>query len=188
MVLHPPNCSDDLPVALTKGIPVREDDDVDRDAPPTVVGAVAAGSVPLPFLAVYAVMFIVHGGFHPVVPPDITDTQRGELIAGLIALALFLVSFVAVIWMLNGSRRWPFVIVQLADLAAAIDLAVDRTKGGGTTAVVLIAAALIALVLSLTPAASAYVGHRWRQRRRRPRPAPNPAPEPAVGSEESAHQ
>ena len=165
---------------------MRDDDDVDRDAPPTVVGAVAAGSVPLPFLAVYAVMFIVHGGFHPVVPPDITDTQRGELIAGLIALGLFLISFVAVIWMLSGARRWPFVIVQLADLAAAIDLAADRTRGGGITAVVLIAAAIIALALALTPAASSYVGRPWWRRRRRARPMPKPAPEPAVESEESA--
>lgn len=148
---------------------MRDDDDLERDAPPTVVWAVAAGSVPLPFLAVYAVMFIVHGGFHPVVPPDITDTQRGELVAGLIALVLFLVSFVAVIWMLNGSRRWPFLTVQVAVLAAAVDLAVDRTRGGGVTAVVLIAAAVVALALALTPSAAAFVGGpAWPQWRKRP--------------------
>jgi hypothetical protein len=143
------------------------DDDVDRDAPPLVVGAVAAGSVPLPFLAVYAVMFIVHGGFHPVVPPDITSTQHGELVAGIIALVLLVVSFVAVIWMLNGSRRWPFVLVQLADLAAAIDLVVDNTRGGGITAFVLVAAAAVALVLALTPQTSAYIGRPRRFRRQR---------------------
>jgi hypothetical protein len=161
-----------------------DEDDVDRDAPPTVVWAVAAGSVPLPFLAVYAVMFIIHGGFHPVVPPDITDTQHGELVAGLIALVLFLISFVAVIWMLNGSRRWPFLVVQLADLGAAVDLVADRTRGGGITAVVLIVAAVVALVLALTPAASSFVGSSWPRRRNRSSSGPDAGA--GVAAEESA--
>jgi hypothetical protein len=156
VVLHSPKRSDGHHVALTKESSVR-DEDVERDAPPTVVGAVAAGSVPVPFLAVYAVMFIVHGGFHPVVPPDITSTQRGELVVGIVALVLFVLSFVAVIWMLNGTRRWPFVLVQLADLAGAADLLVDTTKGGGITAFVLGAAALAALVLAFLPSSADYI-------------------------------
>ncbi|HVU91511.1 MAG TPA: hypothetical protein VHC23_04715 [Jatrophihabitans sp.] len=144
------------------------DADVDRDAPPVVVGAVAAGSVPVPFLGVYAVMFIVHGKIHPVVPPDITDSQNGEFVAGLIALALFVVSFVAVIMMLNGTRRWPFVLVQLADLAGAIDLVSDRTRGGGFTAVVLGVAALVAIVLAFLPQSHRYVRDRRPGRAGRP--------------------
>lgn len=146
------------------------DDDVERDSPGIVVAASAAGAVPLPFLAVYAVMFIVHGGFHPVVPPDITSTQHGELVVGIIALVLFVISFVALIWMLGGSRRWPFVLVQLFDLAAAVDLIVDRTRGGGLVAIVLGIAALAALVLSFLPPANEYFGRPRRSRRRR-RPA-----------------
>jgi hypothetical protein len=141
------------------------DDDVDRDAPPVVVGAATAGSVPVPFLAVYAVMFIVHGKFHPIVPPDITSTQNGEFVAGLIALALFLVSFVAVIWLLNGTRRWPFVLTQLAVLAGAIDLVVDDTRGGGLTAVVICVTAVVALVLAFLPQSAAYVRGPGRRRR-----------------------
>ena len=141
------------------------DDDLDREAPPIVVAAVASGAVPVPFLGVYAVMFIVHGKFHPVVPPDITSTQNGEFVAGLIALALFVVALVAVIMMLNGSRRWPFAIVQLAVLAGAIDLVVDSTRGGGVTGFVLVAAAAVALVLAFFPAASAYVRGPRRPRR-----------------------
>src|SRR3954453_903561 len=99
--------------------------DVDREAPPIVVAAVAAGSVPVPFLAVYAVMFIVHGKFHPVVPPGITGTNNGGFGAGVIASGLFAAALVAVIMMLSGSRRWPFVIVQAAVLAGAVDLIVD---------------------------------------------------------------
>jgi hypothetical protein len=155
------------------------DEDLERDTPPVVVGAVAAGSVPLPFLAVYAVMFIVHGGFHPVVPPDITGSQRGELIAGILALVLFVVSFVAVLWMLNGTRRWTFVLVQLANLAAAIDLVVDTTRGGGFTAFVLAAAAVLALVLALLPQTSAYVRANRRRTERIWSPRASGTPEPA---------
>jgi hypothetical protein len=143
------------------------DDDVEREAPPIVVGAVAAGSVPVPFLGVYAVMFIIHGKFHPVVPPDITGTQHGEFVAGIIALVLFVVSFVAVVMMLNGTRRWPFVIVQLAVLAGAVDLIVDSTRGGGVVGVALVVTSVIALVLAFVPAASAYVWHRPRRIRLR---------------------
>ena len=154
------------------------DDDIERDTPPMVVGAVAAGSIPLPFLAVYSVLFIVHGGFHPVIPPDVTSTAHGELAVGLAALALFVVSFVAVLWMLGGTRRWPFILVQLADLAAAVDLVVDATRGGGFTAYVLGAAALVAVVLACTPQASEYVGRPRRRGRRRQRADEPTAPAP----------
>ena len=147
------------------------DDDVEREAPPVVVAAVTAGSVPVPFLAVYAVIFIVHGRFHPVVPPDVTSTQGGEFAVGLVALALFAISFVALIMMLNGSRRWPFVLVQLAVLAGSIDLIVDSTRGGGVVGFVLAAAAVAAIVLALLPASWAYVRRprrrNWPGRRRR---------------------
>lgn len=161
------------------------DDDVDRETPPMVVAAVSAGSIPLPFLAVYSVLFIVHGGFHPVIPPDITSTAHGELAVGIVALVLFVISFIAVLWMLGGTRRWPFILVQLADLAAAVDLVVDATRGGGFTAYILGAAALVALVLSFTPQASEYIGRPRRLRRRRPaavEPAAPPAPSEFVAN------
>jgi len=85
---------------------VRDDDDL-RDTPPMVVGAVAAGTAPVPFLAVYSVMFIVHGGFHPVVPPDITSTAHGELVAGIITVALLIIAVTTLLWLLNGRRRCP---------------------------------------------------------------------------------
>lgn len=131
-------------------------DDVDRESPPTVVGAVAAGTAPLPILAVYAVVFIVRGGFHHVVPPDITGTNRGELVAGIVALVLFAVSVVALLWMLGGTRRWPFVVVQLGMLGAALDFLVDSTRGGRFVSVVLLVAAVLALVLSFAPQSARY--------------------------------
>ncbi|MDT4915441.1 MAG: hypothetical protein QOH89_141 [Pseudonocardiales bacterium] len=147
------------------------DDDEVREAPPVVVGAVAAGTAPLPFLAVYAVMFIVHGGFHPVVPPDITGSNRGELIAGIIALALFIISVVALLWMLNGRRRWPFVIVQVGVLAAAIDFIVDETKGGRFVSTILVVTSVIALVLAFAGQSWSYLGRTRPTRRRRLLPA-----------------
>ena len=55
------------------------DDDESRDAPPVVIGAVAAGVAPLPFLAVYAVLFISRGTVHPVTPPDVGNSKTTEL-------------------------------------------------------------------------------------------------------------
>jgi hypothetical protein len=145
---------------------MRDDDDV-RETPPAVVGAVAAGTAALPFLAIYAVMFIVHGGFHKVAPPDITGSSEGELFAGIIALLLFIVAIVTLLWMLNGRRRWPFVIVQLALLVTAVIFVLDDTKGGRTISVVLGLAALVALTFAFAPDSWAHVG-RSRPARRKP--------------------
>lgn len=153
---------------LANGVNVRNDDEV-RETPNSVVWAVAAGTAPLPFLAVYAVMFIVHGRVHKVAPPDITSSSNGEFVAGLIALALFVITVVALLWMLNGRRRWPFLIVQLGLLGTAIDFFVDVTKGGRFVSFVVAVAALAALVCALTPSAWDYFGRRAPQLRRRPR-------------------
>jgi hypothetical protein len=145
---------------------VRDDDEV-RETPSAVVWAVAAGTAPLPFLAVYSVMFIVHGGFHRVVPPDITSSAHGELIAGIIALTLFIVDVVTLFWMMNARRRWPFLIVQLGMLGTAIDFFIDVTKGGRFVSFVVALAALAAIVCALLPPAWDFFGHRVPRLRRR---------------------
>lgn len=160
------------------------DEPEERDAPGVVVWAVAAATASLPILAVYAITFIVHGGVHPVAPPDITDSARGELYAGLFALALLLVSIVAMLWMLSGRRRWPFVIVQLGMLATAIDFFVDATKGGRVVSLVVGVASLVALVCAFTRPAWAYLNQRPPVLRRRPPAAldheANPDPDAAA--------
>jgi len=154
------------------------DDDEDRETPPAVIGAVAAGTGAMPFLAVYATLFIIHGGFHHVVPPDITNSNRGELVAGLICLVAFVVGIVTLVWLLNGRRRWPFVIVQAALLAISIDFFIDPTKGGRAVSALVILTSFIALVLSAHPQTWDHLGRRcpaplaWMfGRRRAPRPA-----------------
>ena len=159
---------------------MRNDDEV-RDTPGAVVWAVAAGTAPLPFLGVYAVLFIVHGTFNPVAPPDITTTTGGELVAGIIAAALFIVDVVALLWMLNGRRRWPFVLVQLGMLGTAIDFFVDVTKGGRQVSFVVALAALVGLGCAAAPQSWEYFGQQLPRLRRRPA-----APDDAAELAESA--
>src|SRR4051812_41084534 len=153
-------------VTMSRQASDRSDDEV-RETPSAVVWAVASGTTPLPFLAVYAVLFIVHGGFHKVAPPDITSTAHGELVAGIIALAGFLVAVIGLLWMLNGKRRWPFVIVQAAMLATAIDFILDDTKGGRFVSFVVAVTALAAIVLAFAPGSWEHVGRRRPTRRTR---------------------
>jgi hypothetical protein len=146
-----------------------EDDDM-REAPPAVIGAIAAGVAPTPFLAVYAVLFIAHGFFHPVQPPDITTTRTGEQIAGVIAALLLLVLVLTVFWLLNGRRRWPFAIGQFATLVTSVDFMLDPTTGSPAVPAVLALTSAAALVLAFLPASSAWVGMaprlpRWPRRR-----------------------
>lgn len=138
-------------------------DDEDRETPPAVVGAVAAGTAPLPFLAVYATMFIVHGQFHHVIPPDVTSTDRGELLVGLLCLALFLLGLVTLVWLLNGRRRWPFVLLQAGLLGVAIDFLLDTTKSGPLVSALVGLTSLAAVVLCGHPQAWEHVGLRCPQ-------------------------
>lgn len=126
-------------------------DDEVRDTPLSVICAVAAGVMPLPFLAVYAVTFLVHGSIHPVNPPDVTTTKGGEFVVGLIALAVFVLVTISVLWLLNARRRWPFAIMQAAILGTAIDFFVDDTKGGPAISFLIILTSLAAVVLAFLP-------------------------------------
>src|SRR5690349_20190347 len=132
--------------------------DESHDAPPVVIAAVAAGVAPLPFLAVYAVLFISRGTVHPVTPPDVGNSKTSELIAGLIALALFVIGSLAALWLLDGRRRWLFVVCQLALLATSIDFIIDSSMGSRAIPVVLAVTSLIALVLAVHPATWKHMG------------------------------
>ncbi len=138
-----------------------DDDDYLPETPPLVVGAIAAGVTPLPFLLVYAVLFIAHGTISPVVPPDITNSKGDELVAGLIALAAFCLMSLSLLWLMNRRRRWPFVIGQLAAFAACVDFVVDPTVGAREISVVVALTSAAAVVLALMPISAQYVGSRW---------------------------
>ena len=78
--------------------PVPHADD-EADTSLLVLTAAGLGFVPVPFLAMYALLFLLHGLFVPVQPPDITTTRGGEALAGLVALVLL----VAFSWALAAS-------------------------------------------------------------------------------------
>jgi hypothetical protein len=150
-----------------KGVAV----DDESETPGTVIASVAVGVTPLPFLAVYATLFIARGGFRPVNPPDITSSAHGELIAGLIAALLFIVGSISVFWFVGGTRRWLFALGQAATLATAIDFVSDATSGPASIPVLLIITSVISLVLAFLPASSTYMGDYRRARRNYSEPA-----------------
>ena len=137
----------------------------EQETPATVIAAVAVGVAPLPFLAVYATLFITRGAFRPVNPPDITTTAHGELGAGLIALALFLIGGISIYWFAGGTRRWLFALGQLATLATAIDFVLDSTSGpAGIPALLLLTSAAALVLAFLKPSWRHMSGHREQRR------------------------
>jgi hypothetical protein len=145
---------------------VADDDDL-RNAPAVVTASVAAGVAPTPFLAVYAVLFLAHGFVHPVQPPDITSTRGGEKVAGIITVVLLVAMVITIFWFMNGRRRWPFVVGQLATLVVCVDFVIDSTTGSPAVPIVLGLTSATALVFALLPASGDYVGTRlWLPHRR----------------------
>jgi hypothetical protein len=116
--------------------------------PSTVIGAVAAGTVVVPFLIVYSFLFIVRGAFVEVDQPDITGSRSGELVAGLVALCYL----IFVLWgmgrLLSGWDRWVFCAGQLVTFAVALDLLLDTSSGEPQVPAVVLVASLLALVLA----------------------------------------
>jgi hypothetical protein len=131
--------------------------------PPTVIGAVAAGTVVVPFLIVYSFLFIVHGAFVQVDQPDITGSRAGELAAGLIALAFLLLVLWGMGRLLNGYDRWVFAVGQLITLGAALDLLLDSASGEPQVPAVVLVASLLALVLTFLPPSWRWVASRGGQ-------------------------
>ena len=127
-----------------------------RETPPTVIGAVAAGVAPAPFLLTYAVLFILHGTVFPVDPPDITGSQGGEALAGLVALAFLVLVVLGLSWFLSGRTRWLFLAGQLATLGTCVNFLLDSTSGQPEVPVVLIIASGAAVVLACVPPSWAW--------------------------------
>lgn len=154
--------------------------DEDRETPPTVIGAIAAGVAPTPFLLTYAVLFILHGTVFPVDPPDITSTQGGEALAGLVALVFLALIVLGLGWFLSGRTRWLFLAGQLATLGTCISFLLDSTSGQPQVPIVLIIASVAAMVLGCVPPSWAWAA-RERPADRAADPAPDGARDPGLG-------
>ena len=135
-------------------------DDYTHNTPGTVTAAVACGVAPVPLLAVYSVIFMIHGSIRPVHPPDVTGTKRGEFIAGCVSLVLLVVLLVALLWFLNGKRRWPLAILELAGAAAFTYIVVEPTLGGRLIAALLALTSLASLVMLFAPSSWWWVDRR----------------------------
>ena len=132
--------------------------------PPTVIGAVAAGTVVVPFLIVYSFLFIVRGAFVEVDQPDITDSRTGELIAGLVALCFLMLVLWGMGRLLNGWDRWVFCAGQLVTFAVALDLLLDASSGEPQVPAVVLTASLLAVVLACLPPSWQWVQTEGGQR------------------------
>ncbi len=153
--------------------------------PATVIGAVAAGTVVVPFLIVYSFLFIARGGFVQVNQPDITGSRSGELVAGLIALAFL----IFVLWgmgrLLNGWDRWVFLAGQVLALGVAVDFLLDSATGQPEVPAVVLCASLAAVVLACLPPSWLWVQTAGGQRPAGPVRATSPlGPEAAVAEPE----
>ena len=163
------------------------DDDEVLATPDRVSWSVAAGVWPLPLLAVYAMLFLAHGLIYPVQPPDIGNSQAAEATAGFVALLLMVIGAVSIMWFLNRRRRWPFVLVQVGTLGAAIFFLVDPRTQSWAIPFVLALTSLTAIVLAFAPESAAYVGSgvAWPWARSASRPEPKrtrPARHPTTPS------
>ena len=130
--------------------------DEERETPPTVIGAIAAGVAPAPFLLTYAVLFILHGTVFPVDPPDITGSKGGEALAGLVALAFLLVIVVGLGWFLSRRTRWLFLAGQLATLGTCVNFLLDPSSGQPEVPLVLAVCSGLAIVLGCVPPSWAW--------------------------------
>jgi len=140
-----------------------------QQTPGIVIGAVAAATVVVPFLIVYAFLFIARGIFVEVEQPDITGSRHGEAVAGLIALAFLVLVLIGMLRLLNGSGRLVFWIGQLIALAGSIGFLLDSSSGDPQVPVVTALAAALALVLSVTRPASRWVASAGGEREPAPR-------------------
>jgi hypothetical protein len=125
--------------------------------PGTVISAVAAGTVVVPFLMVYAFLFIARGAFVNVDQPDITSSRTGETIAGLIALGFLLLVLVGIGRLLNGRGRWLFLLGQSIAVGLSVDFLFDSSTGQPQVPAVVLAGSLVAIVLACLPTSWIWV-------------------------------
>jgi hypothetical protein len=125
--------------------------------PGTIIGAVAAGTVVVPFLIVYSFLFIARGLFIQVEQPDITSSRGGEAIAGFVALLFMVLILIGMSRLLNGRDRWVFIVGQVITFGVALDFLIDSSSGEPQVPAVVLVGAITAVVLACVPTSWAWV-------------------------------
>jgi hypothetical protein len=125
--------------------------------PGTVIAAVAGGTVVVPFLIIYAALFIARGTFVEISTPDVTSSRTGEAIAGVAALLVLVVVLAGMGRLLNGRGRWLFVTTQCGFAAVAVLLLLDSSSGEPEVPVVVLLGSLAAIALAVVPSSWAWV-------------------------------
>jgi len=136
-----------------------EDDLV--DTPPIVIGAIACGVAPIPFLLTYSAIFLMHATIFPVDPPDITSSRLGEGLSGVVTFVYMIAIIASIGWFLSRHRRWPFIALQALSFGIALDFIIDETKGSPEVPLMLIMTTTFALILALLPTSWHWVRD-WR--------------------------
>jgi hypothetical protein len=145
--------------------------------PASVVGAAALGIAPVPFLGIYALLFILRGTIFPVSPPDITSSRSGEALSGLVALGYGLAIVIGAYLFVSQRDRWVFVLGQLACLVICVEFILHPSSGEPGVPVLLGATSALALVCCLVGPSWAWVGGptprriRWRRAATAPTPS-----------------
>lgn len=126
--------------------------------PGTVVGAIAAGAVVVPFLLVYAFLFLLRGLFVQVELPDITSTRSGEALTGLVVVIFLGLVLWGMARFADGRDRWVFTAGQVLTLAVSVDFVLDSSSGEPEVPAIVGIASLLALALVLLPPSARWVG------------------------------
>ncbi|SDJ15407.1 hypothetical protein SAMN05444157_2004 [Frankineae bacterium MT45] len=133
-----------------------------KDTPPIVIGSIACGVAPIPFLLTYSAIFLMHGTVFPVDPPDVTNSRFGEAMAGVVAVVYLVAIIVSIGWFLSQRRRWFFLLGQLVSFVVAVDFLLDSSTGDPEVPLMLVITTLGAMVLGLLPTSYHWI-HDWRR-------------------------
>lgn len=127
------------------------------DTPNSVIGAVVAGSVVVPFLIVLGFLFIVHGIFVNVDQPDVTDSRQGEAAVGLAIVVMLGFVLFGLNRMLSGRDRWVFLAGQALTFGISLDFVIDRSSGDPLVPAIVMLASLAAIALVFAPDSRGWI-------------------------------
>lgn len=139
---------------------VRQPDVAATETPNSVIAAVVAGSVVVPFLIVLGTLFIAHGVFVNVDTPDVTSTRGGEAAVGVLIVVFLALVAVGLARLLGGRDRWVFLLGQLITVGVSFDFVIDRSSGDPYVPGVVLVASALAVAFAVVPTSWNWVKHK----------------------------